>query len=327
MTIWANCPHCYTVAEIDIITTNLDTINCYTPYFYGYSSKPEAKSLLPLTSGKDIIAILSTEKEIKYIRDFYFGPNIGYMVCIDEVKTISISDSTVKAVILQGFIKDFNGACHFDTVSQTDYDYIKSHKFVSMLAWIGSCSDDYDVNFDPDVSPLEFVIILQCYTSSISFEKEPLLFQPGFNYTQPGFDFTYYPQNDILEYIESVPSILNYPGNDFYEKLESFIRLKKKRIKIMEKIQPKHKQLINTVIDSQNQFVKELDFLYEWYMDETVDVDKEKNSFRFNEQNESLEENFYSIVRKHDKKWPMQTSKLRNELKEFRYISYSKSWD
>ena len=62
--IWADCPHCFQVIEIEIITSNADTIHCYTPLYSGYDIPPETRQINRIESGPNLKLLFSTVNDI-----------------------------------------------------------------------------------------------------------------------------------------------------------------------------------------------------------------------------------------------------------------------
>lgn len=312
--LWADCPHCFNVAEIDIITIDSDTINCYIPYFSGYNSTPEAKQIGRRNVGTDIKSILSTVNEIKYICEYYYEPNLGYVVCTDEVKKITISDSTTFAVNYIRSVEGFNGACGFDTISRKSYEYIKTHEFVSKFYVLQSCTDECYYNFDPAVSPLEFAVIFQCYFLKVSVAGGPLIFNQH--------------EKDsikIIEYIEGFYGINYINSDNFIETFKKFLNDKEERLAHIKEINPNHEKLVSSIIQFQEKFISEATFLYKWYQNEIIRY--ENNNIVLNNLNKNIIEDLKKLVERSDKKWLIEVEKNKIELEKFHSICITYSWD
>lgn len=312
--IWADCPHCFNVIEIDIITINSDTIHCYTPLYSGYDIPPETRQINRIESGPNLKLLFSTVNDIDYICEYYYEPNLGYVVCIDEVNKITISDSTVLAVFYKGSIEGFSGACGFDTISRNSYEYVKAHEFVSKFYVLQSCTDECYYNFNPSVSPLEFAIIFQCYILKASVEGGPLV------YDQYEKD-----SNKIIEYIEGFYGINYINSDNFIETFKKFLNDKEERLVHIKKINPNHKKLVSSIIQFQEKFISEATFLYEWYQNEIIRY--ENNKIVLDNLNKNIKEDLKKLVERSDKKWLIEVEQNKAELEKFHSICITYSWD
>lgn len=163
--IFADCPHCYILIDVEIILNNSSSLKGYIPYYGSYSNK------IPLLTGNDIKSnILEAEHKvtsITFCEDFYTFEDDIFCVNPEEVKEIGLDG--INKIIFRLETK-YGGAGQVPFLSPKNIE-LMTKGIYEVKRYIESCCDHIFVNCNPIISSEEFdffVRLLRIYGEPLS---------------------------------------------------------------------------------------------------------------------------------------------------------------
>lgn len=307
----ADCPHCYTTAEVDIISAYNDTLTCFTPYYSSYLYRFEEGKAIRPEPGTDIKQVLIPETQVEYVLEYFHSDDIGYIVSSKAIKNISFSKDDGYKVIFKNYIPYFSGACGFNTITQEDYEYIQLNNVVSKFIEFDSCSDNYFYNFDSNVSRLEFALITQSYFLKESFEQGPYCFLEGDPHDKKTINSSSY-EHEV------------YDNGTFAGYLDSLLVQKWKRRRLINSLEPQYAKLIDDLRFHNEGLIKEM---IKMRNNLKAELKEEKHSHLQDSINMKYRKSFKALISKWNRMWGKKVKQNKTELDKFHYILIYYGWD
>ncbi|MDO9578157.1 MAG: hypothetical protein Q7J16_09750 [Candidatus Cloacimonadales bacterium] len=307
-------PPSFTIHEVDIVLANSDTLHCYIRTYPSYWNSPEANRLKPIITGVDIKSMLIPIHEIVYIDDYYHDPEFGFLVDNNDFHYLTINNSTVSNVFYKGKVQGFS-EMFITTVSANCISNLKTSRVVSRIDLLDDSQGTSYINFDPEVSSEEFVVLFQTCIQNYSCLSGPVLSNP--------FEDDVRGRWNLDLYLSYNPTLMPYNEKDISKKINTFIKLKKNALNQIMKIIPKHEILFEEIIKFQTSFIKNVEFLYDWYL---IEINKDGNPNRLRLLR-SLENDFNTFIEKMDKKWQKIIESNENEISKITYNCIYSMWD
>ncbi|MBT7470333.1 MAG: hypothetical protein HN692_08030 [Candidatus Cloacimonetes bacterium] len=182
---WADCPHCYTVAKIELtLRKNGEIKKGYIPIHDGaltygspYRHKPIPKENLTnrLTNHAQGISI-------DFAENYYYVDKIGFLVAEEEVQ--KIQKKSVEKIIFIEWVEQFSGAIAFDTIPLKNIKKLQKHTIYHVERVSESCHDNIFVNLNPDISEKELKLFIKYLTEYNGYRNDMGLIYKLFNNEQ-----------------------------------------------------------------------------------------------------------------------------------------------
>ncbi len=162
--LFADCPHCYTAAEVKVIFKDGEVMNVIIPIFGRDFEENESK----IKKGIDLKTLFVRDlTSITYVDSFRFIPKIGRLAIREEIKTLPMEK--INQIIFLSWDK-MTGAMRFPNLPKETVDRLKSKKILGDITITDGVSDIIYINQDPGISEKEFNLFFR-YAPDRQFDK------------------------------------------------------------------------------------------------------------------------------------------------------------
>ena len=163
--LYADCPHCYTVAKVKLIMKNGNERFGYIPIYVRYGDRDEIVKDVDL---KDYLS-LTKQDSIHFVKTYYTFERIGSMFAEEDIEKI-IWDS-IEHIFFLSWERDFTGACELDKLPLETIQKLKNEKILHVERVIESTYDVIFINQNPDVSEKEFNLLIKYSPTEVTIEE------------------------------------------------------------------------------------------------------------------------------------------------------------
>jgi len=190
--LFADCPHCYTVAKVKIVRAGEGDLTGYIPI---YSSESSGKKFLKGRELKNDLSKDEFRKKIIFTAKYYSFKKIGTFVAEEDIG--EIKSENIKSIVFIKWIKNFNGAGSFSSLPERKITLLESAKSMQTIRHSHSVSDTVFINPDYKIPAKEFKLF-----TDYEPEKE------GVDELYELYDILLYPENYKRRHKK-------YPSTDF----------------------------------------------------------------------------------------------------------------
>jgi hypothetical protein len=294
---------CFGVAEVQIITSDNDTIDCYLT----------TSDLIPrmirdnptgIVTGTDILPML---KENKYTKLHKFTKHcykerIGSVLQKGDFTEIDLNKEEYKSVI---FIDHpFSLGHDYHLLSESDFELV-NHKGIRSSVSVFNYESEgskYYLNYSNDI--YSFSTLVLCI-----FEKD--IFFGHNNYPEiPHVEATYRSQSYLI------PEILIFEG-DSVEGLHRFIHNTELQIRQLTGSGHSNKELMAEIIVIKKNLLKDLKFTYSLYK---YEINKSTENSEIDRLKKNMLSDLNRLKVKYDKIWEKKLTELQHLKDEIHYI-------